>query len=170
MKLVIIILFLLVFPPICFSKALSPLQTPAPQNEIDAPKPTLSQPQENKWSKMTGKWFGQEGTKNGGRVMWIAERNNDGTYKIHFRVVGLSGEITDQIEVGEWGVSGPVYFTIFKARIEGDKIIPVDPTNPYNRDAYKIIRLNEEYFEYEAFDSGNKFSVRKVPIDFVFPK
>jgi len=36
-------------------------------------------------------------------------------------------------------------------------------------DAYKIITLNSEVFEYESFSSGNRYTLIKVPDDFVFP-
>lgn len=102
--------------------------------------------------------------------MWIVERRNDGIYKIHFRVIDPLGEKTDKIELGEWGVSGPIYFTIYKGYIERDKIIPVDPADPYNRDAYQILKLDDEIFEYESFDPVNKYTVRRVPSHFEFPE
>lgn len=171
MKTNIIITLCLVFVPIIAFATGSVPTPPTPQiNVIDEGKPPLSLSQQAKWAQLVGRWFGSEITKNGGKVMWIAERNNDGKYKIHFRIIEASGNQINKIEVGEWGVSGPVYFTIYKADLDGDKVVPVDPTDPYNRDAYKILRLTNDIFEYESFDSNNKYSVRKVSTDFTFPE
>jgi len=137
---------------------------------IDEGKPYLTQSQEAKWTQLTGRWFGSELTKTGGKVMWIAERRNDGTYRIQFRIIDISGKKQEKIEMGEWGVSGDIYFTTYKADLVGDKVVPVDPTDPYNRDAYRILKLTNETFEYISVDSSNKWTVRKVPADFKFPE
>ncbi len=125
---------------------------------------------EAKWPLLVGKWFGNMNVAGGGKYMWIAERKNDGSYKIQFRTVDPSGKKEEQTEVGEWGVSGNIYFTIYKAHLKGGKAIPADPTNPGNRDAYRILKLTNEVFEYEHLDEGVRFTVKKVAQDFVFPE
>lgn len=170
MKQIILTLWLLFIPVISLASGSVP-SMPTPQiNTIDESKPPLSLSQQAKWAQLVGRWFGSEITKNGGKVMWIAERLNDGKYKIHFRIIDASGKQRDKIEVGEWGISGPVYFTIYKGDVDGDKVVPVDPTDPFNRDAYKILRLTNDIFEYESFDSANKYTVRKVSPEFKFPE
>ncbi len=54
--------------------------------------------------------------------------------------------------------------------VEEDKIVPVDPTDPYGRYAYKILKLNDEIFEYESLEPANKYTVRRVPSGFEFPE
>jgi len=169
-KIVFSALWLILVPALTFATGSVPT-LPMPQiNSVDESKPPLSLTQQSKWTQLVGRWFGSEMTKAGGRVMWIVERNNDGKYKIHFRIINASGNQTDKIEVGEWGVSGSVYFTIYKGDLVGDKMVPVDPTDPYNRDAYKILKLTNDSFEYESFDSSNKYSVGKVKPEFTFPQ
>ena len=171
MKKIAITLCFLLIPVIGCSKP-SPTSTVPPKVSLQDEVTTKLLPtREAKWPLLVGKWFGSMSTKGGGKYMWIADRKNDGSYKIHFRVVEPSGKKNiDKIEVGEWGVSGNIYFTIYKADIEGGKTIPVDPTVPANRDAYKIRNLTNEVFEYEHLDNGVRFSVRKVAEDFVFPE
>jgi hypothetical protein len=123
-----------------------------------------------KWPLLVGKWFGSTSTKEGGKYMWIADERNDGSHTIQFRTIDPAGKKVDKIESGEWGVSGDVYFEIYKADIRDGKPVPADPTNPANRDAYKIITLTQELFVYEGMDDGVRFEARKVPSDFTFPE
>lgn len=132
-------------------------------------KPSLTLSQEQTWSLMIGKWFGSQSTKDGGKKQQIMERSPQGTYQITFRIFDKDGKMEQQSEAGHWGVSGPVYFTIFRGWVEGNQLSPSNPDDPYNYDAYKIIRLNSEVFEYESYSSGNKYSIKRVANDFQFP-
>ena len=119
---------------------------------------------------MIGKWYGSQPTKEGGVKKWIVERMSPGTYKIVFRIYEKDAtSYWEQIEVGEWGVSGPVYFSILRGWVKDGKLTPADPTDPFNYDAYKIISLTDEKFEYENYDSGDVYGIKKVPISFDFP-
>jgi hypothetical protein len=146
-------------------------QTPEPQsNLIDDQKSRLNPAQEIKWSQMVGTWYGDQPTKSGRRYMWIDHRYNDGTYKTNFRIIDASGKRLEKTETGEWGVSGDIFFSIYKGDLHGDKVVPVDPANAHNRHAYKILRLTDDLFEYEHMDPGVKFTARKVSADFEFPE
>jgi len=133
-------------------------------------KPTLTLSQENAWNLMIGKWYGSQPTKDGGLRKEIVERSAQGTYKITFRVYDKEGKFKEQSEAGHWGVSGPVYFTIFRGWIKDNKLSPSNPSDPYNYDAYKIIKLNSEVFEYENYSTGNKYVIKKVAGYFEFPQ
>ncbi len=136
---------------------------------VTSQKPSLTLSQEETWNLMTGKWYGSQPTKDGGKKQEIMERSPQGTYKITFRVFDKDGKYKEQAEAGHWGVSGPVYFTIFRGWIEGDQLSPSNPADPYNYDAYKIIELNTDVFEYENYSSGNRYVIKRVPNDFQFP-
>ena len=82
---------------------------------VTTDKPALTKPQADKWQMMVGKWYGDQQTSEGGRKEWIDHRKNDGTYVIQFRITSKDGEVQQSVEAGEWGVSGPIYFSIFKA-------------------------------------------------------
>tara|TARA_B100000768_G_C11165037_1_gene326208 strand:+ start:320 stop:814 length:495 start_codon:yes stop_codon:yes gene_type:complete len=136
---------------------------------VTSQKPSLSLAQEETWDLMIGKWYGSQPTKDGGKKQTIMERSPQGTYKITFRVFDKDGKYKEQAEVGHWGVSGPVYFTMFRGWIKGDQLSPSNPSDPFNYDAYKIIKLNKDVFEYEDYSTGDKYVTKKVPNDFQFP-
>ncbi|HVN96169.1 MAG TPA: hypothetical protein VMT62_07055 [Syntrophorhabdaceae bacterium] len=101
--------------------------------------------------------------------MWIAEKRPDGSYKVRFRNIPPSDKREDKVEVGEWGVSGDILFEIYKADLIDNRTIPADATDPINRDAYRILKLTDNEFEYEDLDSWQRYSAKKVAADFVFP-
>ena len=76
----------------------------------------------------------------------------------------------EQIEVGEWAISGPVYFLSTKGWVDGDTFLKADSTSPDLYDAYRIISLEPKLFEYEHFVSGNRYQVRRVNSNFVLPE
>ncbi len=136
---------------------------------VTSQKPSLTLSQKETWNLMIGKWYGSQPTKDGGEKKEIMERSPQGTYQTTFRIYGKNGKYKEQAEAGHWGVSGPVYFTIFRGWVKGDQLSPSNPTDPYNYDAYKIIKLNNDVFEYENYSSGNKYVNKRVPNDFQFP-
>lgn len=139
------------------------------QLEINSTKPPLALSQQKTWSLMVGTWYGSQPTKEGGKKEEIMKRSPDGTYRITFRVYDKSGNYSDDTEVGYWGVSGPVYFTIFRGWIEAGRFSASDSSDPYNYDAYKIIKLNDKVFEYEAYSTSDRFADKRVHSDFKFP-
>jgi hypothetical protein len=136
--------------------------------DVNGEKLPLSR--EGKWGLLIGTWFGSQDTRGGEKYMWISEKKNDGTERTSFRTTDRTGKKIDKVEVGEWGVSGDVFFTIYKADLEGDKIKPANVTDPTNRDAYKILKLTDEVFEYEGLDSANRYAAKKVAAGFTFPE
>jgi hypothetical protein len=96
------------------------------------------------------------------------ERFQNGTYKVMFRIYDATGKYEQQVEVGEWGISGAIYFSIMKGVIKDSVLLRADPTKAYHYDAYKIIKLDQNEMEYEHAESGDKFKLKKVPTDFMF--
>lgn len=121
-------------------------------------------------SKLLGKWFGSQPTTDGGNKTWTILRRNDGRYEVTFRIYQADGASYDLEEVGFWGVSGPVYFTIFVGQEEEGSFVPSDPADASNYDAYRIIELTSERFEYEHFVTGDRYVVKKVDDDFQLPQ
>src|SRR5690606_40558773 len=50
----------------------------------------------------------------------------DGTYQLTVRDYSLDGSYLQQVEVGQWGISGPVYFTIMKGWQDGPRFKPAN--------------------------------------------
>lgn len=137
---------------------------------ITSTKPSVSFSQEEAWRMMVGKWYGSQPTKNGGKKQEITEKQPDGTFKITFKITDPEKGIKESIEVGQWGLSGPIYFSIFRGWVKGEHYSPSNPSDPYNYDAYHIINLSNEVFEYEHVTTGNHYVIKKVPNDFEFPE
>ena len=142
--------------------------TQTSSSPVPETKPGLSKSQEEQWLLLVGKWYGEQPAKDGGTRQSVVERFSDGTYKVDFRTIKKEETIERASEVGQWGVSGPVYFTSFRGWVRGNGIVPSDPSDPYNYDAYRIIQLNDKNFEYEDYPTGTHFVVRRVASDFQF--
>jgi len=86
-------------------------------DSVTSSKPELSLSQQDKWNLMVGKWYGSQPTTDGGVKKQITQRSSLGDYKHTFRIYDVDGNYEEHIEVGEWGVSGQIYFSIFKGWI-----------------------------------------------------
>lgn len=137
---------------------------------VTAAKPRTTMSQKESWKLMVGKWYGSQPMKNGGKREQIVERRIDGTYKTTFRAHYPRKGVREVTEVGNWGIAGPIYFSIYRGRLKNAKFKKSDPSNPHNYDAYHIKKLNNEVFEYQGVVTGSKYTVKRVSIDFEFPK
>ncbi|NAW64995.1 hypothetical protein [Photobacterium halotolerans] len=135
-------------------------------NLVTEAKPGLPETKVEQRLMMLGKWYGDLPTKEGGRKQWTIERSTDGTYRIDFLITKHDGTTQQSSEAGHWGVAGDIYFSMYRGAIDNGQFYPSNPSDPYNYDAYNIIRLTKESFEYQNIDSGNKYTVKKVSTNF----
>ena len=133
-------------------------------------KPNLIKTEKEKWDLMIGKWYGKQQLYDGSFREQIAERHADGTYKIIFKYLDYRGNVKKTTEVGIWGISGPIYFSIYRGYQKGEKTYPSDPTDPRHYTAYEIIELNNNQFKYKSYSSGNIFTLIKVKDNYSFPE
>jgi hypothetical protein len=136
--------------------------------KVVAVKPKLTSSQIETWKLVVGTWYGSQPRKGGGQIEWIAENSIDGFYLIRFRYQEENGDIKETIEAGEWGIAGPIYFSIFRQYVQDNEWFQTDPTDPYIRDAYKIIELTEDSFVYEEFVTRNRYTAKRVSEAFDF--
>ena len=118
------------------------------------------------WNLLIGTWHGSQRTKDGGVYNWVMRHSANGLYMHESQTVTPDGKVEYQVEVGEWGMGGNIYFSIFKGWIEDNKFKPADPIDPINRDVYQIIELTDTLFRYKHLDSGEVYSTEKVADDF----
>jgi hypothetical protein len=118
---------------------------------------------------LLGKWYGIRKMADGGQKEWLTERSADGTYRVDFRFLSADGRARSQSEVGFWGVSGDIYFRIFRGWVTVEGMKPADPTVAEHYDAYKIEGLDGEYFSYVHQARGQEYTVKKMPGDFRLP-
>ncbi len=135
---------------------------------ITQSKPELTKTEHESWQNLIGKWYGKNLVKEGGTREHLIERQPNGKYLTTFKYTKPDGSIEFTTEVGLWGVSGNVYFTIFRGWIVREKLRPSDPTDPYNNDAYQIIKLTKDVFEYQSVSTGSHYLVKRVSQDFAF--
>ena len=121
-------------------------------------------------ASMLGSWYGEELTKDGSQRLELVDRGEDGTLQVRFRIIEASGRTWEQTEVGLWGITGPVYFTITRGWLHGDKLELADPTDAGFYDAYRVLELTTERFRYRSYASGDVYTLRRVARDFTFPR
>ena len=119
---------------------------------------------------LIGKWLGRAVTDDGGEIKWLSELKSDGTCELTFRTYNSKGAYQEQAESCFWGVSGKIHFTIIRDVIVDNKLIPVDPTDPYYYDAYEILKLNDQEFEYKAVTTGDIYKSQKVSDNYQLPE
>jgi hypothetical protein len=135
-------------------------------NHLTDRKPYVSPPLNEKelyqWNTLCGKWYGKSNLEDNEKREWLVDRKNDGHYIIVFITIDQNGIREKTIEKGEWGLSGNIYFTIFKSQINNGEEVYADPSDPINRDSYKILKLNNNLFKYKHLRTHGKYEVIKV--------
>ncbi|MCW8877830.1 MAG: hypothetical protein OQK51_12325 [Kangiellaceae bacterium] len=126
-------------------------------------KPHLSMEKKQLRSAFVGKWTSKQPTKKGGVKESTINRSVDSRYIIEHKIFDdKSTLIQESREVGIWGVSGGIYFTVFRGWLENGKVSPSDPTDAYNYDAYKIKHVSPNKLVYKNLSSGNEYIYTKV--------
>ncbi|MEQ8355194.1 MAG: hypothetical protein RH942_06620 [Kiloniellaceae bacterium] len=117
-----------------------------------------------------GRWYGED--RKGSEISrrWLVDAFPDGVFRITFRYYDQDGGYREQIEVGEWGISGPVYFLSTKGWVDDGTFLKADTTKAQLYDAYKILKLEQQVFEYEHYVNGNRYQVRRVDTGFTLPE
>ena len=116
---------------------------------------------EQTWNLLKGKWLGEKKRKDGSVHKWLTQHSNDGTYMTVF-----FNDDERTVEVGEWGVSRNIEFKIFKGWIEDGSFKPALPQDHWTRDAYEIIILTDQDYEYRSLETGNLYRAKKVGDDY----
>jgi uncharacterized protein YcfL len=130
---------------------------------ITESKPELKEDKKQLRSSFIGKWESTQLTKDGNTKHAVIERNSDSRYVVEFKIYYPDKTLKYQSkEFGFWGVSGGVYFTMFRGWIENDNLSPANPDNAYYYDTYKILNVAENQLSYESLSSGNKYIYDRV--------
>lgn len=131
------------------------------------PEPDEAMQQRLEW--MTGHWYGDQPTKDGGRKQWITHQAADGHFTITFKLDDPVQGKVEQLESGVWGVSGK-YYAVLTTSI--GLVAPSDftlPLNPSLWDIYRIHSLTESELHYSSVETGNHYQARRVSADFKMP-
>src|SRR3546814_7150459 len=103
-----------------------------------------------------GRWYGETPVAGGVTKRWVVDAFPDGVFRITFRFYDKDGSYREQVEVGEWGISGPVYFLSTKGWVDDGLFLKADTRNGELYDAYKILKLDAGVFEYEHYVNGSQ--------------
>lgn len=116
-----------------------------------------------------GYWIGEMPTKDGKFMRWLVERRAEGSFTLTHIIkkspqdpVKFSPE-NAFFEIGMWGVSGDIYFTATRQYFEKGKIANFDTTQPGLYDAYQILSFDGKTMKYRSLETGEEFSIRKIP-------
>jgi uncharacterized protein YcfL len=131
--------------------------------KITESKPELSLDKKQLRKGFVGKWESTQLTKEGNTKHAVIERSPDSRYVVEFKIYYPDKTLKYQSkEFGLWGVSGGIYFTMFRGWVENDNFSPANPDNAYYYDAYKINIVSEKILTYENLSSGNKYIYQRV--------
>ena len=142
---------------------------PEVNRAVDRLKPVTAEDIRARRDLLVGTWYGEARTNEGQTRRWLRQHQADGSYQLTIRDYNIDGSYLQQIEVGHWGISGPVYFTIMKGWQDGSRFKPANLTSPYYYDAYEIKSLSAERWSYQHLESQSRFFVRRVADDFQLP-
>jgi hypothetical protein len=118
---------------------------------------------------LIGRWYEETIGSDGTKMAELKELRRDGTYQITFRKILPNGHVSDQTEVGLWGVSGNIYFAILQGYLIQGTVISVPPTDADNYDAYEITKLDSQVFEIIHSATHQHFISKKVAKSFQLP-
>ncbi len=110
-----------------------------------------------------GRWYRNDIDTQGRQIVEYAELSADGSFEFTFVSTEQETNITEQIiELGDWGVVGNVHFTITKSEFVDQQLYAADLNNSDNYQAYNILQLNHQVFEYQHIETKEIFIMRKV--------
>jgi hypothetical protein len=128
------------------------------------PRPTLAESRRH--AQLIGNWVGESSVESGGERRVLVQRFADGTFRVTFKTRQPNDRVVVEQQVGQWGIAGPVYFTITTGWLEGDRVEPTDLGQPYFYDAYRIVELERNVFEYESFAPPRRYRLQRVDDEF----
>jgi hypothetical protein len=110
-----------------------------------------------------GRWYRNEIDEQGQQVVEYAELSADGSFEFTFVSTEQETNITEQvIELGDWGLVGNVHFTITKNELIDQQLYAADLNDSNNYQAYNVLKLNHQAFEYQHIETKEIFIMRKV--------
>lgn len=110
-----------------------------------------------------GCWYRNDIDTQGRQIVEYAELSADGSFEFTFVSTEQETNVTEQIiELGDWGVVGNVHFTITKSELIDQQLYAADLNNSDNYQAYNILQLNHQVFEYQHIETKEIFIMRKV--------
>jgi hypothetical protein len=115
---------------------------------------------------IVGNWVGETMIEGCRRGRFLAQHFEDGTFRVTVRSEAPDDRASNAVYLGNWSTSGPTYFTSVSWIAEERDIDVTYGQGTANINAYEILEIDDERFEYESFSSRAKFVARRVGEDF----
>jgi hypothetical protein len=110
-----------------------------------------------------GRWYRNDIDEQGLQIVEYAELSADGSFEFTFVSTEQETNVTEQvIELGDWGLVGNVHFTITKSEFIDQQLYAADLNDSNNYQAYNVLQLNHQVFEYQHVETKEIFIMRKV--------
>lgn len=115
---------------------------------------------------LVGRWYRSEQSENGETITEYAGLTIDGSYEFSFITHNNAGEIQEEItEFGDWGLVGDIHFTLTKGEMVDEQHYAADLANSDNYQAYKVLSLTSQVFEYQHVVSKEIYTLRRILSD-----
>lgn len=112
---------------------------------------------------LIGEWGITLDTKDGGQRKEYAVLRSDGTFKFTFTEFDEKGVVSDRYSLlGIWGLVKNIHFTIVMAKERDGVLFKKDTSNPFNYDAYEVLKLDNQVFKYRALIDDEQFKLIKI--------
>lgn len=110
-----------------------------------------------------GRWYRNNIDTNGLEVVEYAELSADGSFEFTFISTQQDTNIKEHIvELGDWGLVGDVHFTITKNELIDQQLYSADLNDSDNYQAYNVLQLDHNTFEYQHIETKEIFIMRKI--------
>lgn len=109
-----------------------------------------------------GTWHSVRELKDGITEEVNFENFADGTYRSQRKYIDRNGLSAERIQVGQWGVSGDILFTIARGWVEGCSIVTADTNDPDTYNAFEILTLSDKKIIYQHVRETTERSLFKM--------
>jgi len=110
-----------------------------------------------------GRWYRNDIDAQGRQIVEYAELSADGSFEFTFVSTEKETNVTEQIiELGDWGLVGDIHFTITKSELIDQQLYASDLNDSDNYQAYKVLQLDHQNFEYQHIETKEIFMMRRV--------
>jgi len=113
--------------------------------------------------QLIGQWYRLDVDEKGQQISEYAQMSPDGSYEFTFSTLDTAGAVLQQsVELGDWGLVGNIHFTFTKSELIDGELYSADLANSDNYHAYRVVKLNNQIFEYQHIVTNEVFIMRRV--------
>jgi hypothetical protein len=112
---------------------------------------------------LMGSWYLNSINEQNNHTCEYAKLSIDGSFEFSFVTHNSHGEILEEIiELGDWGLVGDIHFTMTKSEFIDGEHYAADLANEDNYQAYRVLRLTNQIFEYQHLLTKEVYILKRV--------